>query len=208
MARYAMVIDTTRCTGCNCCSLVCKVENNIPEGIWWTRAKTVGGEDYATPAGSYPNDLSMSFYTLGCQHCANPACVAVCPTGATWKDEETGIVHQDWEACIGCKACMSACPYEGVRSFNEVDPAYFLDFATGDPEVPAHQVGTVEKCTFCAHRVARGERPKCVDLCSYQARYFGDLDDPESQVSQLLATREYETLLPEQGTEPSVFFLK
>ena len=207
MARYAMVIDTTRCVGCNCCSLVCKIENNVPEGLWWTRAKTRGGDNETSPTGQYPDSLEMSFYTFSCQHCEKPACVEVCPTGATWKDDATGVVHQDWTRCIGCKMCMSACPYDGVRSFNEDDPTYYLDIATGDEDVPQHVANTVEKCTFCSHRLERGERPKCDDLCSYQARYFGDLDDPDSEVSLLLASRPFETLSPEFGTEPSVFYL-
>ena len=208
MTRYAMAIDTKRCAGCNCCAMACKVENNVPEGNWWNRAKTAGGSYEATPAGTYPDNLSMYFYTLACQHCSNPACVEVCPTGASSIDETTGAVLIDYEVCIGCKSCMEACPYEGVRCFNENEPAYYLDFATGDVEAPTHLQGVVEKCTFCNHRLLRGERPACVDICSYGARFFGDLDDPESTVSKLLAVRDSEQLLIEQGTEPNVYFLK
>ena len=103
--------------------------------------------------------------------------------------------------------CMAACPYTGVRSFNWQEPKYALDFAMGDASVPAHQKHTVEKCTFCWHRVAKGLVPTCVDACTARIRYFGDFDDPESEVSQLIAKNEYRTLLPEKGTRPSVYYL-
>ncbi len=156
MARYGFAIDTVRCVGCNNCSLTCKVENNLPNEVWWSRAMTVGGEEEFTPGVDGAGNLYLDYYTLGCQHCDNPACVKVCPAGATWKDEETGIVRQDYEKCLGCRMCMAACPYTGVRSFNWEEPSYELDFATGDGAVPAHQKHTVEKCTMCYHRVNDG----------------------------------------------------
>ena len=140
--RYGFVIDTTRCQGCNTCGVVCKMENNVPHGIFWNRTMTEGGVHNQTPAGDYPEhpgdpcNLSMHFYTVNCQHCENPACVKVCPVGATYKDAETGVVRQDYDKCIGCRMCMAACPYTGVRSFNWEEPKYFLDFPTGDPNVP------------------------------------------------------------------------
>ena len=115
MAHYGMTIDTRRCVGCNACTVACKMANNVPEGIFWTRALTEGGDAMDTPAGSYP-DVSMRYVTVGCQHCENPACVKVCPVGATYKDPETGVVRQDYDKCIGCRMCMAACPYTGVRS--------------------------------------------------------------------------------------------
>lgn len=208
MARYAMAIDMKACIGCNNCCMVCKVENNLPDNVWWSRAQTVGGDVENTPAGTYPNDLSMQFYTLSCQHCSNPACVAVCPTGASAVDEETGIVLVDYETCIGCKSCIEACPYTGVRTYIEGEPAYALDFAVGDQQISPHMANVVEKCTFCHHRVARGEQPACADVCRFMARTFGDVDDPNSEISKLLTTREYDQLLVEEGTEPSIYFLK
>lgn len=207
MARYGMAIDMKRCAGCNNCAIACKVENNLPDGVWWNRAQTVGGDVENTPAGTFPN-VSMSFYTLACQHCASPACVEVCPTGASHVLEGSNIVVIDWEQCIGCKSCMEACPYDGVRTLNEGEPAYTLDFAVGDQEVPAHKANVVEKCTFCSHRIARGERPACADVCRCVARFFGDLDDPESEISKLIASREYDQLLPDAGTSPSIYLLK
>ena len=207
MAHYGFVIDTTRCVGCNFCSMTCKVENNIPEGIWWSTARTDGGDDMGTPKGEFPDGLSLSFYTISCQHCENPACVKVCPVGATFKDKETGVVRQEYDRCIGCRMCMAACPYTGVRSYNWEKPKYFLSFATGSASAPAHQKHTVEKCTMCWHKIAKGERPACADVCRVLARYWGDFDDPDSEVSQLIAKRQWKRLLPEKGTRPSVYYL-
>mgnify|MGYP001776055046 CR=1 FL=1 len=207
MTRYGMVISAKRCIGCNTCATACKVANNLPNDIWWNRALTVGGDSPDTAAGTFGRDNSMSWLTVSCQHCENPACVKVCPVGATWKDPETGIVRQDYDKCIGCRMCMSACPYTGVRSFNWEEPKHHVDFATGDADAPAHQKHTVEKCTFCYQRTAQGEQPACMELCPARARFWGDLDDPESEVSRLLQSNPHEQLLPEMGTKPSVYYL-
>lgn len=204
--QYGMVIDTKRCVGCNACTTACKMANNVPDGTFWTRALTDGGDEVDTPAGTFPK-LSMRYYTLGCQHCANPACVKACPVGATYKDPETGIVCQDYSKCIGCRMCVAACPYTGVRSFNWDEPKNQMGFAIGDAEAPSHQKHTVEKCIFCNQRVAKGEVPACMDLCPARARHWGDLDDPESEVSKLIASRPYKQLLTEMGTKPSVYYL-
>lgn len=204
--KLAMVVDTKCCVACNSCAVACKIENNLPKGIWWNRIMTVGGNNLDSPKGVYPN-LSMYNITLSCQHCENPACVKVCPVGATYKDPETGVVRQDYDKCIGCRMCMAACPYTGVRSFNWEEPAYHLDFAVGDRDVSEHQKHVVEKCTMCWHRLAKGLQPACVEVCSPRARHFGDLNDPDSDVSKLLAQRSYMQLLPEQGTRPSVYYL-
>ena len=206
MARYGMAIDTKRCVGCNACTTACKMENNVPDDIFWTRALTKGGDEVDTPAGTFPN-LSMRYYTVGCQHCENPACVKACPVGATYKDPETGIVRQDYDRCIGCRMCMAACPYTGVRSFNWQEPKNQMGFAIGDADAPKHQKHTVEKCTFCYQRTSKGETPACMDLCPARARHWGDLDDPNSEISQLIASRPYEQLLTERGTQPNVYYL-
>ena len=189
--HYGMVIDTKRCVGCNACTVACKMANNVPQDIFWTRALTDGGDMMDTPAGEFP-DISMRYITVSCQHCENPACAKVCPVGATYKDPETGVVRQDYDKCIGCRMCMSACPYTGVRSFNWEEPRYPMDFALGDADAPKHQKHVVEKCIFCYQRLARGETPACMDLCPARARHFGDLDDPNSEVSQLIKERSYE----------------
>ena len=204
--HYGMVIDTKRCVGCNACTVACKMANNVPQDIFWTRALTDGGDMMDTPAGEFP-DISMRYITVSCQHCENPACAKVCPVGATYKDPETGVVRQDYDKCIGCRMCMSACPYTGVRSFNWEEPCYPMDFALGDADAPKHQKHVVEKCIFCYQRLARGETPACMDLCPARARHFGDLDDPNSEVSQLIRERSYEQLLPSEGTKPSVYYL-
>lgn len=206
MAHYGMVIDTLRCIGCMNCSVACKQENNLPVDVWWNRVLTIGGEDIDTPDGDFPNN-TMDFLPVSCQHCENPACVKVCPVGATYKDEETGVVRQDYDKCIGCRMCMAACPYTGVRSFNWDEPRYHIDVATGDAEVPKHQKHVVEKCTLCYQRIVRGEDPACMELCIGRARYWGDFDDPNSEVSQLIATRSYKRLLEDRGTDPSVYYL-
>ena len=206
MARFGMAIDTKRCVGCNACTIACKQANNVPNNIMWTRVLTDGGDAPDTPA-NVNGHLSMRFLPMGCQHCENPACVKVCPVGATYKDPETGVVRQDYDKCIGCRMCVAACPYTGVRSFNWEDPQYSVEFAVGDAEVPAHQKHTVEKCTFCYQRISKGETPACMDLCPARARHWGDLDDPQSEIAQLVASRRYEQLLEDKGTKPSVYYL-
>jgi molybdopterin-containing oxidoreductase family iron-sulfur binding subunit len=200
------VFDTTRCVGCNACSVACKQANNLPATVWYSRVLTDGGDVADTPAGTFPH-LSQRYFTLACQHCANPACTRVCPVGATAKDAETGIVHQDTERCIGCRMCVAACPYTGVRSFNWQEPAFELGFALGEADAPTHYKQTVEKCTFCSGRLGRGEQPACTVLCPARARHYGDLDDPESEVSHLIRTKSTTRLLEEMGTDPSVYFI-
>ena len=108
--RYGMAIDLKRCMGCQTCMTSCRTANNLPTGNWWNRVITDGGESLDSPDGEYPN-CTLQHYPVTCQHCENAPCVEVCPTGATMKDEETGIVTVDAETCIGCKTCMQACPY-------------------------------------------------------------------------------------------------
>ena len=206
MTRYGMAIDTNRCYGCNKCSMTCKVEHNLHENVLWSRAPTAGGDHFWTPAGEYPANLSMSFYTMACQHCSEPACVEVCPTGASMKRED-GIVVVNYEECIGCETCAVACPYEGVRTLLEA-PEYLVEWKLGDLAVSDVVENTMSKCTFCVERVDRGEKPVCVEMCHMAARKFGDLDDPESDVSKAIAGREYDQLLADMGTGPSVYFLK
>ena len=206
--HMGFVIDAKYCVGCSACAMACKIENNLPDGIWWNRVLTDGGDNADTPSGTYANrDLRLGYLTVACQHCENPACTRVCPVGATYKDAATGAVRQDMDKCIGCRMCMAACPYTGVRSFNWEEPKFTVGFAVGDADVPVHQKHTVEKCTMCWHRLAKGLQPACVEVCTARVRYFGDLNDPESEVSQLIATRQWKQLLPEKGTRPSVYYL-
>lgn len=205
MTRYTMVIDLKRCVGCHTCAIACKMANNLPKDILWNRILTIGNKGVDTAIGSYPNN-KMSFLPVNCQHCSDPACVKVCPTGATYQRED-GIVMQDVDKCIGCRLCMNACPYEGVRQFNDKEPEYYIDIPVGDASAQKHKAKTVSKCIFCAPRLAEGKQPACIELCVGRARYFGDLDDPESELHQLLRERESVKLTEEAGTNPNIFYL-
>ncbi len=204
--RYGFAVDTQRCIGCHTCSVACRIENNLPVGTWWNRTLTKGGENMDTPEGIFP-EVTMSYVTVACQHCENPACVKVCPVGATYRDPDTGVVRQDYDKCIGCRMCMSACPYTGVRSFNWEEPKFTIDFSVGASDVPNHQRHVVEKCTMCWHKLAKNEEPACVEVCPARARFWGDLDDSSSEVAKLVGEREHIRLLEERGTNPSVYYL-
>jgi molybdopterin-containing oxidoreductase family iron-sulfur binding subunit len=113
----------------------------------------------------------------------------------------------DLHRCIGCRMCIAACPFTGVRNFNWEEPAFAMEFPVGDADAPVHQKHVVEKCTLCVHRLARGQEPACITACPSRARHFGDLADPESEVSKLVASRASKQLLPEMGTNPSCYYL-
>ena len=206
MTHYGMAIDLKQCIGCHTCVVACKQANNVPEGIFWNRVYTDGGAASDTARGQFPH-CEMGWQPVNCQHCENPACTRVCPVGATYKDPETGIVRQDYDKCIGCRMCMAACPYTGVRSFNWEEPKYAVGVRLGDAEAPEHVKHTVEKCTFCYQRTSKGEEPACMVLCPGRARHWGDLDDPDSDVSRIIREREHTHLLEEAGTRPSIYYL-
>jgi Fe-S-cluster-containing dehydrogenase component len=175
--RYAMAVDTRRCVGCNACVLGCKAENALPED---------GFRDWITTEtrGRFPG-LHMEIRSERCNHCSDAPCVQACPTGASHV-ADGGIVLVDPAKCTGCKACIASCPY-GARY--------------------VHTDGYVDKCTFCLHRVRRGEDPACVANCPTRALTFGDAADPDSEVARLIDERESRTLEPELGLEPNVYFL-
>lgn len=199
MTRYGMVIDLGACNGCNTCTLTCKVRNGTPKGIHWRRV-------LEQEIGAFPS-FKRVYLPLACMHCANPPCDTACPTGATHKRDD-GIVAIDYDLCIGCMACMIACPY-GVRFLNEGREQYFegaqplLWPPLGKP-VPK---GVVSKCDFCMARVLNGQQPSCVENCTAGALHFGDLDDPNSEVARLAAAEKGRQLLPEKGTNPSVYYV-
>ncbi len=205
MTRYGMAIDLSRCIGCNTCAVACKVSNNLPKDVWWNVVHTEGRDFADTSKGTYGGEMQLSWLPVNCMHCENAVCEEVCPTGATVKRDD-GIVTVDEETCIGCKSCMEACPYD-VRRLIENEPEYYLELPIGDPAAKSHRGGTVEKCDFCAGRIDRGEKPACMELCPGRARYWGDLDDPESEVSQFLSGRNATVLLEEEGTSPSVYYV-
>lgn len=184
--RYAMVIDLRRCIGCDACMVACKAEFDVPLGVFrtWVPYKVVG---------KYPN-VKKQFMPRLCNHCDNPPCVRACPVGATYKVEDGGFVLQNYDRCIGCKACMASCPYNA--RFMLPKSRTYTDITS-----------VVDKCTFCHHRVTQGLAPACVQTCIGRARIFGDINDPKSEVSKLVANMPTQVLRPEEGTKPHVFYI-
>ena len=182
MSRYCLVVDLDGCIGCHACEVACKNENGVALGEYWNRVIQVG------PHGTFP-DLEQYWLPVQCQQCENPSCVSVCPTGASYVDSDTGMVLIDKEKCIGCKYCMMACPY-GVRSWNKKETK-------------------VEKCTLCGQLTATGLQPACVSSCCGNARFYGDLDDPESDVSKVLAKADSSAIhsLTDMGNNPSTKYI-
>ena len=199
MTRYGMVIDLRRCIGCDTCTLACKAANATPRGTVWNRVLK-----YET--GKYPNSR-LNFLPITCMHCEEPECEKVCPTGATSKRED-GIVVVDSEKCMGCRYCMNACPY-AARYFYDQLYTYYPQHITAYEKIKREngELGAVQKCDFCLERVEQGLQPSCVVSCPTSARFFGDLDDPDSEVSRLIRERNGFVLNPELGTNPSVYYL-
>lgn len=198
--RRGMVIDLKRCIGCYGCQIACKAEHGTPPGVFYARV-------LKREEGQYPNVKQLSLPVL-CNHCEEPPCVEVCPTGASFKWPD-GIVDIDHDKCVGCRACMMACPYNN-RYFNDSNQNYFGNAGPTPFErarTARHPTGVVMKCNFCRDRVRAGKVPACVANCPAVARYFGDLDDPNSEVSHLIKERGGFTLHPEAGTKPSVYYL-
>lgn len=177
--RYGMVIDAERCIHCAACLVACKAENAVPAGHSRNR---LSENEY----GAFP-DVRVVMAPSQCMQCDEAPCVRVCPTGASYRNEQ-GIVLVDSDECIGCRYCVEACPYE-ARYFDR-------------------ESGTVDKCTFCTARLAQGLEPACVATCPTRTRAFGDLDDPASVVARLVATARVEVALPDAGTRPKVFYLR
>jgi molybdopterin-containing oxidoreductase family iron-sulfur binding subunit len=226
MPKWGMIIDLDKCVGCQACSIACKEENDVPHGspaeqkrrreVYWHRVVAVNNGEYPT--------ARVDFLPMPCMHCEDAPCVTVCPARATYQRED-GIVVQDFRRCIGCRYCIVACPY-GVRNFNFKDqaveeyhrPEVAPDRATmGMWPFPQRVRGVVEKCIFCFHRIDRALKegktvgsevvPACVEECPTRARSFGDLDDPNSEVARLLATRGSFRLREELSTQPKVHYL-
>ncbi|QOS68840.1 4Fe-4S dicluster domain-containing protein [Eggerthella guodeyinii] len=153
MTHLAIITDLDRCVGCLACSVACKTANQVPIGSFWNKTLRIGPNPKNGGSGQYP-DIEMYFLTVQCQHCENPECVKVCPTGASHKAED-GTVQIDKSKCIGCQFCAMSCPY-GVRYLNEEERV-------------------VEKCTLCEQKIAQGELPQCVAQCGGRARFFGDI---------------------------------
>ena len=209
--RWAMAIDLHRCIGCSACTIACVVENKLPPGVVY---RPVIDEEI----GEYPH-VSRRFLPRPCMQCENPPCVPVCPVKATSKRPD-GIVEVDYEACIGCRYCIAACPY-GART------ADFGEFYTdGTPARQAYETqpsneygrswirdgkrspaGNARKCHFCLHRLEAGLLPACVTTCVGYATFFGDMSDPESLIHELAGKRNVMRLKEDLGTRPRVFYL-
>ncbi len=176
--RYGFVIDNRKCIGCHACTVACKTENRVPLGVNRTWVKYV-------EKGRFPH-VRRVFQVTRCNQCEKPPCVEICPVGALYQRRD-GIVDFNSVRCIGCKACMQACPYDAIY----IDP----------------DRNTAAKCHFCAHRTEVGLEPACAVVCPEHAIIAGDLDQPDSEISQLLARETVHVRKPEQGTKPKLFYI-
>jgi molybdopterin-containing oxidoreductase family iron-sulfur binding subunit len=217
--HYGMVIDTLRCVGCKSCVLACKAENKTPPGVYYTVVVD-------QVLSHRPND-KPTFMTKPCFHCENPQCTSACPVSATYKRQSDGIVVVDYDRCIGCRYCVTACPY-GARWFDFGEQYPSVTKNTPYAKLPspeykqyrdriqgASPIGNVRKCTLCLHlqdengayNKASGRWPACAKTCTGHAIHFGDFNDPDSETSILIRERQYMRLKEELGTEPSVYYL-
>lgn len=221
--QWAMVIDVERCRRDavrRACADACHREHNVPhipdpeEEVKWIWSTPF---EHAFPDQIHartPDAMRTTPVLVFCNHCTNPPCVRVCPTQATWKRPEDGIVMMDMHRCIGCRYCMAACPY-GARSFNWRDPRVYIEQGPDGAfpsDYPTRSIGVVEKCNFCAERLRAGGEPACVEAARQVpggegALTFGDLADPDSTVSRLLRERRTIVRRVNLGTEPNVFYI-
>ncbi len=223
--RWIMVIDTRKCIGCDACTIGCVAENKLPPGVVY---RPVVKEEI----GEFPR-VQLRFTPRPCMQCEHPPCTPVCPVKATWRRPD-GIITIDYDKCIGCRYCITACPYHARTSdFGEY---YTRDVAQGAPEgedrvyfgpqapwedQPSHEYGkhwqrsggknspkgNARKCHFCLHRLEVGQLPTCATTCIGRATYFGDANDPDSLVTELVTRHRVQTLLPHMGTRPRVFYI-
>jgi phenylacetyl-CoA:acceptor oxidoreductase 27-kDa subunit len=210
MTRWAMVADLRRCIGCQTCTAACRHANATPPGVQWRRVLDV-------ELGEYP-DVQRAFVPVGCQHCADPPCMHVCPTTAT-KKRDDGIVTIDYDICIGCAYCAVACPYQARYKTMRATFAYETPMENETKRRDDSRLAVATKCTFCVDRIddglAKGLRPgidpeatpACVNACITQTLSFGDLDDSESNVSQLIAGNRHFRMHEELGTDPGFYYL-
>ncbi|MDA0716043.1 MAG: polysulfide reductase NrfD [archaeon] len=178
MVNYGFAIDNRKCIGCHACTVACKSEHDVPVGVNRTHVKYI-------ETGQYPNS-NREFSVHRCNHCEDAPCTTICPTTALFTRSD-GIVDFDDDRCIGCKSCMQACPYDALY----INP----------------NTGTAAKCNYCAHRIENSYEPACVIVCPVEAIVSGDLDDPQSNLSQLIAEHDTKVRKPEAGTIPNVYYL-
>jgi len=210
MTRWAMVADLRRCVGCQTCTASCKHANATPPGVQWRRVLDI-------EMGEYP-DVQRAFVPVGCMHCDEPPCLPVCPSTATRKRAD-GIVTIDYDLCIGCAYCAVACPYQARYKTDVAEFAYGKAMPSEEIRHDEKRLGVATKCTFCADRVDAGldkglkpgvdheATPACVNSCIAQALHFGDADDPQSNISQLLAENQFFRMHEELDTEPGFYYL-
>jgi molybdopterin-containing oxidoreductase family iron-sulfur binding subunit len=220
---WSMVIDLAKCAGCHACTVACVAENKLPPGVVY---RPVLEEEI----GTFPN-VRRRFVPRPCMHCQNPPCVKVCPVTATYKNAQ-GVVVVDYNRCIGCRYCLVACPYAARTSdfgewYTKKTPPSSKELlgmdrcAEGYERDPAAEygkkwpkrgrgspVGNARKCHFCLHRIEKGMLPACVTTCIGRATFFGNKNDPESLVAELISSPRVFVLKPELTTRPSVYYLK
>ena len=216
MTRWGMVIDVQRCIACWACSISCKAANFLPGDVVWNRL--IIGE-----SGNYPV-VKKEIYPVLCNHCEDAPCAKVCPTKATTRREEDGVVTIDYDKCIGCRYCMIACPYQSRTYYEDDTEEYFpgqglTPYETLSRKIRPFQKGTVVKCNLCIERIEEGLKkglkpgvdrestPVCVINCPTKARTFGDLEDPTSEVLRLIKERGGRPFHQEFGTGPSVYYV-
>ncbi len=215
--EFGYGLDLSRCVGCRRCTYACAKENNTSRKdpqIHWIRVLEMDkarGVDIHHSDGYYEAELvprpGKFYMPVQCQQCKNPPCVKTCPVGATWKEPD-GIVVVDYDWCIGCRCCMSACPY-GARHFNWADP----DLPAAEVNPTTHYLGNrprpkgvVEKCTFCIQRTRQGLYPACVEICPVGARKFGNMLDPTSEIRQVMDTKRVFIFKEDLATHPHFFY--
>jgi Fe-S-cluster-containing dehydrogenase component len=196
MARYGILVDLNRCTGCMTCVIACKEENLTPPRVWWQRIVELESEPQAY----------IVYFRLACMHCDDPPCVPACPEQAIYKNPD-GIVLIDHEKCQGHGECIKACPY-GVIDVNPDEdyfPGKMIQYEGTSNTYRVHPPGKASKCTLCIHRIEQGKDPACVAACPSKVMIFGDLDDPQSPIHGKLSTSV--ELLSSEGAKPKVFYM-
>ena len=206
-----MVIDLRKCVGCQTCTAACKHANATPPGVQWRQVLDM-------EQGEFP-DVKRTFVPVGCMHCADPPCMHVCPSTAT-KQRDDGLVTIDYDLCIGCGACAVACPYQARHITKRAEFAY-----GGEPmanelmQFDEKRINVATKCTFCVDRIDLAKEkgltpgvdpevtPACVNSCIADALHFGDKDDPDSNVSKMIAETENFRMHEELGTDPGVYYI-
>lgn len=227
MTRYAMIINLHDCVGCGTCDIVCKIENQVPQGAFMSY-------HLMETTGTFPN-IKYSYEPVLCNHCAKAACVKVCPTGAMHKDD-VGLTVTDSKKCISCGACAEACPYHAITrapkktaaseigdvkallkdctaTGAELQEAVGNEYPMHDPaldeyDLPRTTAGAPIKCQMCKHLVYHGDVPRCVEACPAGARIFGDEEDIYGEIHQLKEQYDAKVHMPEEGTEPHVYYIR